>query len=778
MSTHDSKETNFNINTSNDSCCCGTPSTAASCCADFPKRGHMHEHGSCCDHEHHSRQQESDHYSDHERHNHSREHQHDSCCDHEHSHEHQHGSCCDHEHSRRHQHHGCDHQHERCNHEHPDRRHDHSACCCTENTKHGGTVLDDIGCSCGSCAVSELQDKPNYLGELLKKVKQIPVLHRIGTSLILAALGFVHPLFFILSYIIAGSRVVLTSLSRINLLDEHFLMTIASLGAIAIGEYPEAAAVMILFEIGEYFTDRAVDKSKNAISGLLAMRPKNITLIRAGKEIVAAPEDARIGDTLFAKVGERIALDGVIMSERAVVDNSAISGESVPVSLKRGDQVFSGAVVLESPVVSEVTHRFEDSTISRIIALVENARERKTPTEQFITKFAKIYTPLVVAAAVAMTAIPTLLLGTDVFSEWLHRSLIFLVVSCPCALVISVPLSYFAGIGKASSLGVLFKGSSYLEAISHADRIVFDKTGTLTTGEFNVQCTNISDASLYPLIYAIEKTSSHPAAAAITRHIADVSSAGVMPQANMSEKNPTEIREMAGIGLNAKFADGTEISIGNIKIFEKSANAAEICANLNTTAVFVAKNGEYAGHFELGDALREDTKPAIEAISKDMKISLLSGDNKSVTKAVAAELGIEHYGAELMPEQKYETVRNFVENGEIVVFVGDGINDAPVLAGATIGISMGLSGSDAAIEASDAVLMKPGISAIPDVVKIARLTKRIVKQNIALSLGIKAAVLTLSAFGLANMWLAVIADVGSALTAVLNTLRISKNSKI
>lgn len=702
-------------------------------------------HSASCEHSAHSAHSASCEHSAHSAHSASREHS--CCCEHE--------SAGGHSRVRTHEH---EHIH----------GHGHTHSCAS-------SVLDDIGCGCSSCAVSKAPaaHRKTFMERALVGVGNFPVLYRIGAALVLAALGFVHPVFWIAAYLVAGLRVLLTSISRISLLDEHFLMSAASLGAVAIGEYPEAAAVMILFEVGEYFKDRAVDKSKSAISGLLAMRPNQVTLVTGGREVAVAPEFAVPGDILFVKVGERVALDGVVESDGALLDNSAVSGESMPAMLEKGDTVLSGAVVLERAVTVRITKKFEDSTISRIIALVENARERKTPTEQFVTKFSKIYTPLVVAAAVVMTVLPVLFLGAGAFSAWLHRSLIFLVVSCPCALVISVPLSYFAGIGRASALGILFKGSSYLEAISRADRIVFDKTGTLTTGEFKVLREHILDKNLYSIIYHIEKTSSHPVAAAITKYIESAYGGGAPGFGSALSGEKPVITEKAGVGLFAKFFDGTEIALGNEGVLSDSAEVRKS----DFTCVYAAKNGSYMGHFELGDALRDDTAAAVKAISADMKISLLSGDGDAVTKSVAGALGIDNYGAGLLPEQKYAAVRKYVDSGETVVFVGDGINDAPVLAGASIGISMGLNGSDAAIEASDAVLMKAGISAIPDVVGVSKLTRRIVKENILLSLGIKSAVLVMGALGLANMWLAVLADVGAALIAVLNTLRISAGKR-
>lgn len=566
-----------------------------------------------------------------------------------------------------------------------------------------------------------------------------------------------------LSYAVAGSRVLLSALRRINVLDEFFLMSIASIGAIAIGEFPEAAAVMILFEIGEYFKDKAIDKSKNAISELLALRPKNVTVKKDGKDIVLLPEDVEINDILIVKVGERIALDGILLSSSAEINNAAITGESAPVLIVNGGEVLSGGVVVGHPIEIKVCKKFHDSTISKIIALVQDAKESKTSTEQFITKFAKVYTPLVVVAAIAMIVIPTLIHGFTTIEEWLHRGLIFLVVSCPCALVISVPLSYFAGIGKSSSLGVLFKGSSYLDAVANADRIVFDKTGTLTTGDFEVSHSDIeAQSNIWNYIFEMEKASVHPIAIAIKHFAENKVLTGFTSKI-------IDIKEHPGMGLRAEFADGNHITIGNAKLVQVPIETEKS----GITTIYVSKNEQLVGKIELSDKIREDSAQAIQRLKKHMKTTLLSGDQKEVTALVANRVEIDEFYGSMLPVDKYEIVKKYVSGGEKVIFVGDGINDAPVLAGATIGISMGLNGSDAAIEASDAVLMKSGISAIPTVIEVSRHTKKIVIENITLSLAIKAAVLSLSALGLANMWLAVASDVGAALIAVLNTLRIT-----
>lgn len=725
-------------------------------------------------------------------------------------HEHTRCGCND---RREHSHEGCErhhgHSHDGCEGHHG---HLHNACGGHHEHSHDGceghhpdfaSPLDHIGCGCSSCEISETDaarpESENPIRLILSKINRISIVGRIAASLVVFATGLVHPAFFLLSYAIAGCRVVLTAFLRINMLDEFFLMTVASAGAIGIGEFPEAAAVMILFEIGEFFKEKAIDKSKNAISDLLSLRPKYVTVRRGGKDIVLMPEEIVIGDLLVVKPGERIALDGTLSSDYAEINNAAITGESAPVHIECGQEILSGGVVIGRPIELTVTKVFRDSTIAKIIALVQNAKESKTPTEQFITKFARIYTPFVVISALAMIVIPTLM-GQGDFSEWLHRGLIFLVVSCPCALVISVPLSYFAGIGKSSSLGVLFKGSTYLDAVISADRIVFDKTGTLTTGGFRVTDSDIGKngdrAVLWKYIYEIESGSTHPLAVAI-REFAEAQLAELSVPA---DRLRAEIREFPGEGMSAKFEDGSTVLLGNAKLMQKEqisvrradatgrthakiseheTSTAKLANNVeheNTgeTVIYMSLNGAYIGSIELRDTVREDSVSAVAALRRRMKTTLLSGDEEAVTQRTAAEVGVDEAFGSLLPADKYEIVKKYEKRGEAVIFVGDGINDAPVLAGATVGIAMGLNGSDAAIEAADAVLMKTGIGAIPTVIEVAKFTKKIVIENIALSLAIKAAVLSLSAFGMANMWMAVVSDVGAALIAVLNTLRITK----
>lgn len=630
-----------------------------------------------------------------------------------------------------------------------------------------GGILDNIGCDCGSCSLeSEAVSKKRSI------LVRVPVLLRLSVSVLFFALGFLCHYGFLISYFFAGIRVVYTSIKRINLLDEFFLMTIASLGAMAIGEYPEAAAVMILFEIGEYFKDKAVDKSKLAISDLLDLRPKEVYIRKNGTDIAILPEKVEIGDILTVKVGERIAMEGILLSENAVVNNAAISGESVPVSVSCGQEVISGGVVIGHPIEIRVNRKFHDSTISKIIALVQEAKEKKTPTEQFISRFAKIYTPLVVLSAILLIFLPPLLFGWNTFNEWLHRGLIFLVVSCPCALVISVPLSYFAGIGKASSQGMLFKGSAYLDAISHADHIVFDKTGTLTTGEFTVESSDLTDnGALLRLLIDMERGSIHPLALAVT-HYAEAALGKLHTADSDHSSRIASIAELPGKGLKATLQNGETALLGSRQLMTEYGISAP-SEDSDMTTLHLAVRGEYAGKLELSDQVRDDSLAAIRELKKQMKTTLLSGDRKEIAEKIGASLKIDESHGEMLPENKYNYVQELVNKGKTVIFVGDGINDAPVLAGANIGISMGLSGSDAAIEASDAVLMKPGIGAIPTIIRISKHTKRIVTQNIILSLGIKAAVLTLSAIGIANMWMAVLADVGAALLAVLNTIRIT-----
>ncbi len=650
---------------------------------------------------------------------------------------------------------------------------------------------------------------------------------RLVFAVLLFLMGFYHPLFFVAAYILAGIRVITSAIKHIHVLDEFFLMSIASFGAILIGEYAEAAAVMILFECGEFLTDKATDKSKGAISDLLALKPETVTLLENGMTKTMNPEDVPLGSTLLIKVGERIALDGILLSENAEINNSAITGESVPVSIQKNQDVVSGGIVLKQPIEIKVTKRSGDSAISKIIELVQYAKEKKTTTEQFITKFAKVYTPAVLVSALLLVAIPFILHGAGVLEIWVYRALVFLVVSCPCALVISVPLSYFAGIGKASSMGMLFKGSTYLDNLSNATDIVFDKTGTLTKGEFKVDTVVHNSAYmpndfLYQIVYLLEKKSIHPLSSALcdysnamlTKSMTKDALTNHMPTQNAAEVSvkPSNLtilsmEEIAGKGLIAKIttqtnemvedtttkkekteqeasgnnkksiSNNSQVLLGTAELLDKHGVAIpkEMLDKAKNTAsgtpVYLAIDKLCAAIFILSDHLRDDAKTAIDELSTHCTTTLLSGDKEEVTKSVSKQLGIANYQAEMLPEDKYNYVDNLSKTRN-VLFLGDGINDAPVIAVASTGIAMGLQGSEAAIEAADAVLMSDNLATIPKTMKLSRFTKKIVKENITLSLAIKFIVLTLAVLGLTNMWLAVIADVGATLLVITNSLRV------
>ena len=571
------------------------------------------------------------------------------------------------------------------------------------------------------------------------------------------------------AYILSGHKVLMRSFRNIlrgDVFDENFLMSIATFGAIAIGEYPEAVAVMIFYEIGEYFQDLAVNRSKNAISSLLNIRPDQATVFKDGFWIPVTPEAVQIDDIIMVKPGERIALDGIITEGGSNLDVSALTGESIPQYYEKGDAVLSGSVVTSGVIKVRVTSIFAESTVARILSLVENATAHKAPTENFITKFARYYTPIVVFFAAALIAVPTLIQGFDTFDQWLYRGLIFLVISCPCALVVSVPLGFFSGIGNASRNGILVKGSNYLEALSQVDTVVFDKTGTLTEGAFEVSAVHLSpdradDYLLMQVASVAEYHSNHPVAKSILAHTKIV-------------VNPDDIHaleEVSGHGVLVDSIHG-KIVAGNDKLMTaQGISFPEIKSPY--THIHVALDGIYLGTFDIRDKIKHDSKETITALKKEgHRVLMLTGDRRATAETVASELGITEVRSELLPADKYEVVMSLIKEGRTVAFVGDGINDAPVLAGAHVGISMGAIGSDAAIEASDVVLMTDEPSKIVKAMKISRKTKHIVTQNIVFALGTKLIIMALGTVGLSSMWMAIFADVGVALIAVLNSTRV------
>ncbi len=599
---------------------------------------------------------------------------------------------------------------------------------------------------------------------------------RLGISLLLFIIGIVfkeqlpiHLTVLGIAYVLSGHKVLLRSFRNIkrgDLFDENFLMSIATFGAIAIGEYPEAVAVMIFYEVGEYFQGLAVSRSKHAISALLNIRPSEATVFRNDLWMSVSPEEVIVGDLILIKPGERIPLDGIISEGTSNLDTSALTGESLPQFYEVGMQVLSGSVVLNGILKVKVTSIFAESTVSRILALVENATANKAPTENFITKFARYYTPAVVTFAVGLVIVPTLLFGTATFDEWLYRGLVFLVISCPCALVVSVPLGFFSGIGNASRNGILVKGSNYLEALQSVDTIIFDKTGTLTEGVFEVHKIHLAntqrdDSLLIQLATLAEFHSNHPIAKSIINYSNHV----------VNSDEILSLEEFSGQGVVVQSTQGTIVA-GNTKLMA-SQNIDIIPIETPYTQIYIALDGLYIGAFDIRDRIKKDAKSTIQTLKDSgYHVMMLTGDRKAAAESVGAELGIDDVRSALLPTDKYDVVMHKMNEGHKVAFVGDGINDAPVLAGATVGISMGAIGSDAAIEASDIVLMTDEPSKIVQAMKISKKTKQIVTQNIVFALSAKLVIMALGTVGLSSMWMAIFADVGVTLIAVLNATRV------
>lgn len=579
--------------------------------------------------------------------------------------------------------------------------------------------------------------------------------------------GVVKFVVFFVAYLIAGGDILLKAFRNIikgEVFDENFLMSIATLGAFSIKEFPEAVMVMILYQVGEYFQDKAVDKSRKSISSLMDIRPDYANVEQNGELVKKSPDTVNVGDVIVVKAGEKIPLDGVVVDGSAVVDTSALSGESLPRSLKVGDNAISGCINTNGVIKIKVSKKFEESTVSKILELVESASKNKSKAENFITKFAKIYTPAVVLGAVLLVVIPLMFGG--VFSVWFQRALTFLVISCPCAIVISVPLGFFAGIGGASRVGILVKGSAYVEALSRPYAVVFDKTGTLTKGSFVVTEFNsvgISKEELIEISAKAEAYSNHPIALSIKKAYGKP----------IDNQEISDVEEIAGNGVKV-LLNGEEILVGNLKLMEKFGVTCNVSSAVGTV-VYVAKNRIFVGHIVISDELKDDSAEGIKVLKKLCdKVVMLSGDGFSAVQNVAQKLGIEDFCAQLLPENKVEKLEEIIvekPRKKSVIFVGDGINDAPVLMRADIGIAMGGLGSDAAIEAADVVIMDDKISKVSLAIKLAKRTMTIVSQNIIFALGVKALFLICGALGFVTMWGAVFADVGVTLIAVLNSLR-------
>ena len=585
--------------------------------------------------------------------------------------------------------------------------------------------------------------------------------------------GWVRIIWYVVAYIPVGFPVIKDgwkSIKRGDFFTEFFLMSIATLGAFAIGEYPEGVAVMLFYAVGELFQAAAVKSSKDSIKALLDVRPNEALVYRNNDFVSVNPETVEIGEKIQVRVGEKIPLDGKLLSEKASVNTAAITGESKPDTIAKGDKVFAGSINLDGVIEIETTKEFKDSSIARILDLVQNATARKSKTELFIRKFARVYTPIVVFLAIGLTFLPYFFIDDYVFRDWLYRALIFLVISCPCALVISIPLGYFGGLGAASRNGILFKGASFLDAITKVNTVVMDKTGTVTKGVFKIKkvvnTSAFAETEFMQYLMAMEEQSTHPIAKAILEY-----------KAEGADFEAAEVSEVAGKGLKGK-VNGKTVLVGNKALM--TANNIEVPSEADgivESIVMVAIDGKFAGYVTIADELKEDAHQAIKQIRESgiSKIIMLSGDKDSITQQISQELNIDWAKGGMLPEDKLNEVEELKKLPDTkVAFIGDGINDAPVLAASDVGIAMGGLGSDVAIETADVIIQTDQPSKIARAIKIGRSTRRIVWQNIGLAFGIKAIVLILGAGGLATMWEAVFADVGVALLAILNAVRLQK----
>jgi len=656
-------------------------------------------------------------------------------------------------------------------------------------------------CSCEICQGKTMldQERPSSCGctpgveeeaEAFSPKKEIMILIP-GILVYVTALVLKLPFrweltLFITGYVIIGGDVVWTAIKNIlhgRFFDEFFLMSTATLGAFAMGEFPEAVAVMLFYKVGELLQDIALNRSRKSITSLMEIRPDYANLQVDGETKKVDPNAVNIGDIILVRPGERVPLDGIVSDGSSMVDTSALTGESVPRSVKPGDEILSGMINKNGLLTVRVTKRFNESTVSKILDLVENASAKKAPTEKFITKFARYYTPAVVFGAVAVAVVPVILYNIpafsqiftheETFSEWIYKALIFLVISCPCALVISIPLGFFGGIGAASKRGILVKGSNFLEGLNNLHTVVWDKTGTLTKGVFRVTAVvtsnGFSTGDILGFAAQAESHSSHP----IAQSIRDAY------EEKIDESAIQAYEEISGYGIKAQ-VKGRTILAGNDRLLHKAEIMHDTC-NVEGTVVHVAIDGIYAGYIIISDEIKPDAKRAIQGL-KDAGVKkqiMLTGDSLEIAKSVAEKLGLDEFYAELLPQQKVQKVEESIGRktgkGDLTAFVGDGINDAPVLIRADIGVAMGALGSDAAIDAADIVLMSDEPSRIPVAVKVAKKTRMIVWQNIFFAMGVKGVFLTMGVFGIATMWEAVFADVGVALLAILNATRILKS---
>lgn len=622
---------------------------------------------------------------------------------------------------------------------------------------------------CEHCGAHDHEEKEeNLKAEVVKLVIALIIF---ATAFFKVVPGKIATWLFVAAYILSGYEVLLKSIKNIfrgEVFDENFLMSIATLGAFAINKPGEAAAVMIFYNVGELFEDYAVGKSKKSIIQLMNIKPK-IANFKKGNEIkVVEPEELKVGDIIVVKAGEKIPVDGVIVNGETTINTSALTGESVPRKVKVDDEVLAGCINESNVIEVKVTKEFKDTAINEIIELVKNSNKAKSKTELFITKFAKVYTPIVVVLALILAFVPPIFVGFQNLGEWVKRALVFLVTSCPCAIVLSVPLGYFAGIGKAGKEGVLIKGSNYLDVLTKANTMVLDKTGTITKGNFEVSkivlAEEIGEEELLEIAAVAESMSNHPIAKSIISKV----------NKKISQEEIEEYKEIAGMGIKAKY-HGDEIVAGNAKLLEKEEIKYYPCNEIGAI-VYVAKNKKYLGAIVISDTVKPDSKEAIEGFKKNgiNKICMLTGDNKEIAENIAKQVGIEEVHYNLLPGEKVKELQKIKNEQNVVIAIGDGINDSPVLAEADIGASMGLNGQDLAIETSDIVIMDGKLSSFNKAINVSKRTKKIIIQNIYFALGIKAIVLVLGAFGISTMWEAVFADVGVTFITVLNSLRIFK----
>ena len=743
------------------------------------KKAHHHEH----DHEHHHHHHDDDgncccghdHDHEHEHHEHHHDDDGDCCCGHDHDHEHHHydhddeDSCCGHDHD--HEHHHYDHDDEDCccghDHDHEHHHHDHDDdgdCCCGHDHDHEHHHHDHDD-------EEEEEEKTSFFAE-----HKDAIVLAIGAVLFVVAelvekfanVQYLPEGIFVIAYIILGAEIVWTAVKNLfggKVFDENFLMSIATIGAFVVGDFAEAVGVMLFYRIGELFEDVAVNKSRKQIMEAVDMRPEMVRLYEEGKVIEVDPEDVKVGDCIEIRPGDRIPLDGTVLRGESRIDTSAVTGEPVPVAVAPGSEVLSGCVNTSGILYLQVDKLLEDSMVTRILEAVENAAASKPKMDRFITKFARIYTPFVVLAATATAIIPSIVTGD--WAHWVYTALTFLIISCPCALVLSVPLAFFAGIGAGSKLGILFKGGVSLEMLADIKAVVMDKTGTITEGNFKVESVIPADAFTEEQIItwagSAESASTHPIAVSIREAV---------KERKLTSEKPEDMKEISGEGIEVTLSEG-KILCGNQKLLQRYQIAIpQNDLQESGTEVFVAKDGKYAGRIQINDLVKADSTEAIQRMKTlGLHTAMLTGDTEKNAKAVQETTGIDEVFARQMPEDKLKNLGALREKYGAVMFIGDGINDAPVLAGADVGAAMG-SGADAAIEAADVVFMTSRLSALNESYNIARKTKKIAYENVVFALAVKAAVMVLGLCGIASMWMAVFADSGVAMLCVLNSIRV------